>query len=98
MALRARLVARIISENREATRAELEEIFQRTVLTTEVEPRRLAYFRDWELKRFIACELYYINVIKEGKRRATVIHHLSILLGRHPKALVRTIKGYFDYE
>lgn len=95
MAFQVRTVSKIINENREATREELEEIFQRSVLGKELDPRKLRYFRTQELKRIIACELYYTNVKVQKKRRTMIIHHLSILLGRHSKALLVTLDKYF---
>lgn len=90
-----KVLSNVAKENRQATRRELELIFQRNIAQQPLPDHVLKYFKDYELKRLIILEVYRINVIIGGKNRLRMIHILSTLTGCHLNSVNRWIIRQF---
>lgn len=91
-----RLLSQILLEERSATRIELEVLFMRHVVGSEIKAHCIAYFRDLELQRMLCLELYRANVLVKEKDRGCVIQQLTDSLGVHLKTVERWIREEFN--
>ena len=93
-----RLLASIISDDRPATRRELEVLFMRHCVGHPMEDFVLAYFGDNELQRVLALELFRANVKVLKKDKYCVMHQITGALGVHKKTVKRWVFGHYPEE
>ena len=92
------IISKILEEKRSATREELEELFQRTVLKAEVPPRVLQYFSDNELRRAVSLELFYINCIQRRRDYFITTQIISDAMGYYQKKFRRRLTLFYGSE
>lgn len=87
-----RLASRILSEDRSATRVELEILFQRHFVGRTLSSHLLQLIRDDELKRLVGLELYRVNVYDLEKDKGCVLAQVSQLVGVHSQTFYKWLR------
>jgi hypothetical protein len=73
-------INQIVSENRRATRLELNDLFRQHVCEVMC-PRVIKLMDEWEVKRLLALHLFDMNIVRHAKNRPLLLKHMGIALG-----------------
>lgn len=87
-----RLASKILTEDRSATRPELEILFQRHFVGRELSPHLLSLIRDDELKRLVGLELYRLNVYDLERDKGCILAQVSQLVGVHSQTFYKWLR------
>ena len=87
-----RLASKILSEDRSATREELEILFQRHFVGRELSKNLLNLIRDDELKRLVGLELYRVNVYEMERDKGCILAQVSQLVGVHSQTFYKWLR------